>query len=78
MTRSRVDPASLSEDLCLICQDHCTAPVQLPCGHVFCEDCIFKWLVQQPRCPLCRAPVPDSAFDGFDGITALLPVNVFF
>ena len=29
-----------SEDICAICRDSFTRPVQLLCGHVFCEICI--------------------------------------
>ncbi|KAL7720338.1 Zinc finger domain containing protein [Entamoeba marina] len=75
----RVDPTELEDDTCLICQDSITNPIQLKCGHVFCEECIFKWLVQQPRCPLCRKmSVPNQSFVGFDGYTQLFPTYYSF
>lgn len=31
-------------------------PVKLPCGHLFGNCCIKKWLLEQPAsCPLCRS-----------------------
>jgi len=31
---------------------HCVA--QLPCGHQFGAKCIWKWMLQNLQCPLCR------------------------
>ncbi|EJK44682.1 hypothetical protein THAOC_36761 [Thalassiosira oceanica] len=48
-------------EICSICLDVYDNPVQLPCGHSFCEICLDGWLlkskfdVRQPRnCPMCR------------------------
>lgn len=30
------------------------AGIFLPCNHLFCPDCVPKWLHQNPGCPLCR------------------------
>ena len=52
------------DDSCPICYNKLTSrkaddfddPVKTPCGHMFCKDCIFKWLGKNPRtCPCCRA-----------------------
>ncbi|RUP45031.1 hypothetical protein BC936DRAFT_148704 [Jimgerdemannia flammicorona] len=47
---------------CAICQDAFTLPGdanatpvrQMPCGHLFCESCLFPWLQQSNTCPTCR------------------------
>lgn len=47
-----------AEDECAIClypgdnSDRC--PVRLPCGHVFCADCVAPWLKRCALCPTCR------------------------
>ncbi|KAF8159347.1 hypothetical protein B0H34DRAFT_654685 [Crassisporium funariophilum] len=46
---------------CRICIDELKNPVSLPCGHIFCGDCITKALqAVQPTsnihsCPICRS-----------------------
>ncbi|EJK73816.1 hypothetical protein THAOC_04540, partial [Thalassiosira oceanica] len=49
------------DEICSICLDVYDNPVQLPCGHSFCEACLDGWHekskydVHQPRnCPVCR------------------------
>ena len=75
----RVDISTLEDKTCLICQDTMTDPIQLSCGHAFCEECIFKWLVQNPTCPLCRSKcIPSKTFVGFNGYTNLLPGEIYF
>jgi len=52
------------DDICIICQytpretqyDH-ELYIELGCDHVFCEECITKWLRTNTRCPLCKAEV---------------------
>ncbi|CAG8553991.1 7654_t:CDS:2 [Diversispora eburnea] len=30
---------------------------EMPCKHMFCESCLFKWLKQNVTCPLCRIEI---------------------
>ena len=31
---------------------------RLPCGHIFCSDCLCRWLTRQSAtCPVCRHPI---------------------
>ncbi|EKE37242.1 hypothetical protein ENUP19_0085G0119 [Entamoeba nuttalli] len=70
---------SLEDKMCLICQDTVNRPIKLKCGHVYCEECIFKWLIQQPRCPMCRELViQPQTFVGFNGNTRFVPALYFF
>ncbi|KAJ6572203.1 hypothetical protein B0H19DRAFT_935829 [Mycena capillaripes] len=47
---------------CSICLESFTSPVSLPCGHVFCRECIRRTVQSvkscsiQHCCPACRAP----------------------
>ena len=44
---------------CVIClEDIEEDETELPCGHVFHNQCLFEWLAQQDTCPICRATLP--------------------
>ncbi|KAK8883864.1 hypothetical protein M9Y10_042964 [Tritrichomonas musculus] len=38
---------------CPICFDKLRSPVVTHCGHVFCYDCIDRWLMKSDKCPMC-------------------------
>jgi len=65
---------------CSICQGQLDGPISLPCGHLFCEECVSEWLDREPTCPLCRSQVTPGRFQlggsasGGDGSTSLLPL----
>ena len=46
---------------CVICYDSVVNPNKIPCGHVFCGDCLRRWAKKSeesgmcPVCPLCRS-----------------------
>jgi hypothetical protein len=46
----------------VICLEPLREPTTLPCSHSFCRQCIEdlkkKGMHRDPRCPLCRAPLP--------------------
>eukprot|EP00434_Breviolum_minutum_P017954 symbB.v1.2.015833.t1/scaffold1194.1/size132594/6 len=39
--------------------------IALPCQHIFCADCVCRWLARQPLCVLCkddvRSKLPDDS-----------------
>ncbi|XP_066472974.1 E3 ubiquitin-protein ligase RNF213 isoform X2 [Tiliqua scincoides] len=46
---------------CPICLGDPRDPVNLPCDHVYCQNCIRQWLVPgQMLCPFCVTSVPDN------------------
>jgi len=51
---------------CAVCLSSIEDPVQLPCTHMYCRDCLASWrnaaLASQnrPSCPECRAKIPAS------------------
>jgi E3 ubiquitin-protein ligase RNFT1 len=59
---------------CPICQDPPREPLQLRCGHVFCDTCISEWLERELTCPMCRSAVHQDQLQSFaNGSTNLLP-----
>ena len=29
----------------------------LECGHIFCKECIYTWVIEKENCPMCRRSV---------------------
>ncbi|CAD2218835.1 Zinc finger, C3HC4 type (RING finger)/Ring finger domain/zinc-RING finger domain/RING-type zinc-finger/Prokaryotic RING finger family 4/Helicase conserved C-terminal domain containing protein, putative [Angomonas deanei] len=50
----------LTERECIICLEKITIPSILPCGHLFCENCITHAVEAQKRCPLCKRTTKKS------------------
>lgn len=48
------------KDTCPICLDDKISFKKTVCGHLFCKDCIRKWLDTQKCCPLCRMVIKDN------------------
>ncbi|KAK7001762.1 hypothetical protein R3P38DRAFT_3216049 [Favolaschia claudopus] len=49
---------------CGICLDTLEKPRMPLCMHVFCGDCLGKWLEGQNKvCPVCRAPVQEDPIE---------------
>ncbi|KAG4132076.1 hypothetical protein ERO13_D08G009750v2 [Gossypium hirsutum] len=49
------------EEKCMICLEEVEVGFeasQMPCSHVFHDDCIKKWLKQSHYCPICRFEMP--------------------
>merc|ERR1712190_146897 len=46
------------EDECPICYEvPMDAPLQTPCRHIFCGECIRSILMEKAECPMCRKSV---------------------
>lgn len=44
----------LSDFKCNICTDWLLEPQTTDCGHLFCAECIERWLEESDTCPICR------------------------
>ncbi|KAK3255236.1 hypothetical protein CYMTET_35570 [Cymbomonas tetramitiformis] len=49
---------------CAVCYDLFNDPINTPCAHIFCRECLRKAissapLLADPVCPLCRGPLGD-------------------
>ncbi|CAM9447670.1 unnamed protein product [Hapterophycus canaliculatus] len=54
---------SSSEKDCIVCQELFAVGatlVRLPCGHLYHEACLLKWLKISNTCPYCRRELPSS------------------
>ncbi|KAL0954010.1 hypothetical protein HGRIS_005166 [Hohenbuehelia grisea] len=55
-------PSASSTASCSICIDRLKSPIALPCGHVYCHECILSTIQQvtphttRHNCPTCRSP----------------------
>ena len=62
--------ASMAADddkTCGICLEDSKDPLNLPCGHSFCDGCLGEWRSRygveeemRRKCPICRAKIPPS------------------
>ncbi|XP_065826351.1 E3 ubiquitin-protein ligase RNF213-like isoform X2 [Oscarella lobularis] len=46
---------------CVVCENMWKEPVELPCRHIFCLQCVRDWITEERRtCPTCRDVVPQQ------------------
>ncbi|XP_065534706.1 E3 ubiquitin-protein ligase RNF213-like isoform X4 [Lathamus discolor] len=43
---------------CKSCQLEINDPAELPCGHIFCSDCILEW--RNKQCKICKENFPED------------------
>ena len=63
MAQNTVSTAAVAtECMCGICLEESIDPLNLPCGHSFCDGCLTKWRPpygvneeMRTKCPVCRA-----------------------
>ena len=46
----------MTDETCIICFDDNSQKIKYKtsCGHVYCKQCLYKWLEEHSRCPVCR------------------------
>ena len=42
---------------CSICLNTFKSKVKLSCSHQFCKNCIYKWMLTNNSCPMCRKDI---------------------
>ena len=59
--------AVVTDETCGICLEDSKDPLDLPCGHSFCDGCLDEWRSRygvdeemRTKCPICRARIPPS------------------
>ena len=60
LKHGKIHTADSPDDICVICYENWTNAgphglCSLPCGHLFGQSCIYKWLQDHDRCPECNA-----------------------
>jgi hypothetical protein len=54
------DPPQFGQTECVVCW-HEFANTQtyscLPCGHIFCEECLSKYIIKREECPVYRVKI---------------------
>jgi E3 ubiquitin-protein ligase SHPRH len=53
-----VDEVKAIDRICIICMEDFikikdVQIVRTCCNHYFCKECIMKWFMEKPKCPLC-------------------------
>ncbi|XP_067369778.1 E3 ubiquitin-protein ligase LNX isoform X1 [Channa argus] len=43
--------------ICHICLQPLIRPLDTPCGHTYCQECLTSFLLESDFCPVCRAPL---------------------
>ncbi|CAG0892108.1 unnamed protein product [Darwinula stevensoni] len=59
-TAEQSNPSGESTFECSICLEPPTEPVVSPCGHLFCRQCLYRWMETSPNlvpCPVCKAGI---------------------
>lgn len=43
--------------ICHICLQPLIRPLDTPCGHTYCQECLTSFLLESDFCPVCRMPL---------------------
>lgn len=59
-TNVELSPNSSQASDCFICAETLSNSTALPCGHVYCWNCIFNSMAYGGKCPICREKIHSS------------------
>jgi SNF2 family DNA or RNA helicase len=61
MTIISEDYEYVKNESCIICMDKVSKPtMSKDCRHIYCQDCILKWIKNNKYCPTCKRPARES------------------
>ncbi len=49
-----------TNDVCSVCIEPFNLKIKLECSHSFCKECIYRWMVKNFTCPICRSVINDK------------------
>lgn len=48
-------PFSYNESCCICLENNNSSKVVTPCKHLFCNECLGRWLETNNCCPVCKS-----------------------
>lgn len=49
------------KDNCCICYGEYNSPTMISCKHIFCGECLLKWMSTNTTCPICRKDIEKNS-----------------